>query len=740
MADLQDFGKKIGGARKDLWAGRGIISSDLTEMNAMERKSNIKKENIWIRPDWVQVIADGTPQCVAYWQNLMRQSIPPRPPSDEEITQNRYVRIVGEIRDAVMAVREPHEIDSFYKDFLKPTYIGTDGRSRYVSIIPEAEGVVNNKVLRAAQSNARTMRRDAEKKLFGIAKDEKIYVATKSKLSIYEFDGEDVSLGLDDRYEKDTVLTIRGGFGKSFYYLRSPKEFSDISGWEQGKFFVLDEGSRKPLQINFNSRQEALDFIETFAREAQNAADTRGKEKGNGDGAHRKGAFTPPQLRHIERTGPNYRGIRSANGDLFLEDLKFRGGEFGNWLNHDDRQASLDMAYDALRDLARVLQIRPEDVSLGQSLAIAFGARGRGGSGAGAAHYETDRQVINLTKMSGAGCLAHEWGHALDHAIGISCGGIGLASEMPAKKDLPEIYQDLLSSLKYKTTIVDPTTLQAEQMPKIERSRRNLKNWIASVKPRDLPENLAEQWNAVTTQILEGASSFTGSEYLSLGRGAPVQTKPEIEMLSQIKKLATNCSIPRETKRQITMWAMDLARQEEDLRMARPVERRVKTDFYKGSIEFDGAYSRHGHGYWQSDCEMFARAFDCYVADKIRESGNKSDYLSAHADAFVMPGKDGNTIAAVPKGEERKLLNEKFDQLLAELKERGILHEYIEVPELLAPEKPKTAREMSAVHRTLEMDVPDKPLRYEQLSFDEMLMPAQHQAKTDTHSRNTLSR
>lgn len=62
---------------------------------------------------------------------------------------------------------------------------------------------------------------------------------------------------------------------------------------------------------------------------------------------------------------------------MFLKDLKFRGGEFGNWLDNDDRQASLDMAYDALRDLARILQVRPEDTSFSGALAIAFGARGK---------------------------------------------------------------------------------------------------------------------------------------------------------------------------------------------------------------------------------------------------------------------------------------------------------------------------------------------------------------------------
>ena len=74
-------------------------------------------------------------------------------------------------------------------------------------------------------------------------------------------------------------------------------------------------------------------------------------------------------------------------------------------------------AYDGLLDLADVMGIPPKAISLNGELALAFGARGQGLSGA-RAHYERDKVVINLTKMNGAGSLAHEWFHALDHYLG----------------------------------------------------------------------------------------------------------------------------------------------------------------------------------------------------------------------------------------------------------------------------------------------------------------------------------
>ena len=717
MAEIQDFGEKIGGARKDVWKERGLIYSDLSEMNAMERKSNIKKDNIWLRPDWTQVIADGTPQCVAYWQNLMRQSIPPRPPADNEISQDNYVNIVGQIRDAVMAVKEPSEIDSFYKSYLRPTFVQLESGRYYVTIIPEAEGIVTNKVLKAAQSKSYNMLEQAKKKLFGVAKDEKTYEAVKSKLSIHCFDGAEVTLSEYDREDNVSLLTVRSGFGRTYYYLRSDNDFKDISAWEPDTYFVIDENKRKPLEINFNTYEEALKFIEDYSRKAQELANEQGSNKGKGTGQKRKGNFVPPQLKNIKRTGPGYRGIKDAQSHMFLEELKFRAGEFGNWLGNEDRRTSLNMAYDALRDLSRLLKIRPEDVSLGGSLALAFGARGRGGINAGAAHYEPDRQVINLTKMSGAGCLAHEWGHALDHALGISCGGVELASEMKSRGALPESFTDLILSLKYKTVLAGKDDIRAEKQEKVEQCRKNLRNWITSVKPRNMSQELEEAWTTATSQIFDNASTFTGNEYLSLGRKYPAQTKPEVEILSQISKSVTNHSIPRDTKRQITMWAVELASYEAQAKAASPRMKKVKTDYYKGSIEFDNTFSRASHGYWQSDCEMFARAFDCYVADKIKESGYRSDYLSAYADSFVMPGEDGTIIAAVPKGDERKIINEKFDTLLADLKERGILHDFNEELDIKSPRHEKPVWESETI-------ISNNQEHFEQMSLDDLLFAA----------------
>ena len=242
MSDLQDFGKKIGGARKDLWAGRGLITSDLTDMTDLEREDNIKKDNIWLKPDWVDLVSKGRDPGIAYWQNKMRVSLPPKPPTNNQESQDNYIEVVSTIRDAVMAVRDPHEIDIFYQKFLRENFVTTQGRSYYVDIVPEAKGIVTNKVLGAAQSKYRDMQREAKDKLFGIPKENQTYHKIKNNLSVHLYDGkETIFEPLEDDYHA-ARLTVRVSFGKSFFYFHKKDELSNPDLWQPDTYFILDKG------------------------------------------------------------------------------------------------------------------------------------------------------------------------------------------------------------------------------------------------------------------------------------------------------------------------------------------------------------------------------------------------------------------------------------------------------------------------------------------------------------------
>lgn len=254
----------------------------------------------------------------------------------------------------------------------------------------------------------------------------------------------------------------------------------------------------------------------------------------------RKEKFVPEQLKNLERIGPDWRKGRNTDADDWQGFLKFSAGEFGHWLNQNDRQTNLNMAFDALMDMAYVLNVTPESMSMCGRLAIAFGSRGIAHT---FAHYEPRREVVALTKLRGAGSLAHEMFHAIDN-----------------------IY------------------------PK-------------------------EEWDEYNTMATE---AFHADAFRTL-----VDT-----MRYQNQRI---------------------------------------TEFYKGSNAFAENF---GGGYWNTAREMAARAFACYITDKLAEAGMKNDYLSGHSELDV-----SGDIKAIPEGEERKAINAAFDALFNFLKEKGFMKE-----------------------------------------------------------------
>lgn len=122
-----------------------------------------------------------------------------------------------------------------------------------------------------------------------------------------------------------------------------------------------------------------------------------------------------PMLEKIERIGPDYRkGVDATEEDL-IKTFGFSGIEYGVSMPQKERTLYLNYAYDAFADLASMLNVPAQALSLGGVMGLAFGSRGRGGRGAAIAHFEPSNMAINLTRMKGAGSMGHEYGHALSN-------------------------------------------------------------------------------------------------------------------------------------------------------------------------------------------------------------------------------------------------------------------------------------------------------------------------------------
>lgn len=609
----EDFGEKIGGAKKDLWKDRGLYVDDLSGMNEREAEKFVKKDNVWKKPDYQAMLDEGVPLGVVYFIKKARDGLSASPqyyrrddtPEKRLARQKEYIQTVRELQSVVSEVRTVEDAMKVYdRFFLENGYLeqvqGWGSGIHYRATEKGQENpVITNKLsnalmVRSAEYFERNFTQKARKEQFGVSKDQKV----------------------------PKGYAIHFNDGKNTY--------SRNNDWKAGTYYVTKGYSI--LQTNFESREAALKWVQDFARQRSKGGKVR---------------FTPPQLEHVRRTGPDYRSGQEITGQHYLETFGFRGGEFGNWMNQNDRQASLNMGFEALKDLASALQISDKDIAYQGTLAIAFGARG---SGNAAAHYEPLRKVINLTKMHGAGSLAHEWWHGFDDYLGTRMGAKGFLSEQPR---LYPLFQKLIDTMKYKPETPEQAAKRTEAQS--ERTRKNAASWLDSAVLGSLKRYGNEEQMETYAVLCEAfLSGETGS----------------VERLSAFKKAVTGRVIPKSERERLELFERMLHGVQEQ---ETPQIGRTETDYYRNSVRMGKECEKDG-GYWDSNVEMTARAFACYIKDKLPY---QSDYLAGHADCAVtlVAGKDGKmeVLKAYPEGEERKAINAVFDEMMAELKREQIL-------------------------------------------------------------------
>lgn len=516
---IQDFGEKIGGARKDLASlNRSLTIDDINDWTKIEKQELINKKQVWKIPNYQNMVNEGIPIEVAYFIKKIRDTLPSKPYLDSEKYQNGYIAFVTDIKDKAMALETIQDANNFFDKEINNKYV-VKSYGRTYKPTDETYHCMTTKFLRATQMSENAIRKEISEKKFLYSENEKLL----APYLFVTYDGENVK-------KENDALTVKKGLGKHYFYRNEP-ELADISNWKPDTIFIIQDG-KSIVANNLENEEVAKAFALEHAKEMKkNASEKTSKT--------RKQKFTPPQLKNICREGGvNYRQDFNVAGEDMLRDFKFKGGEFGNWESQNDRQTNLNMSYDAFRDLAIALNIKVEDVSLGGKLSIAYGSRGHSSA---LAHFEPARNVINLTKMKGAGSLAHEWGHAFDFYIA----------------------------------------------------------------------HTTEMQNTYATKAVNSILA------------------PTVSLMKFSKDEKGNAQF---------------------------------TEYYKESKKADVKFSKQDKGYWASEVEMFARAFACYVSDKLEEKGIQSDFLCGHSEASVFP-----------KGDERRIINAAIDTVIDKLKEMELL-------------------------------------------------------------------
>lgn len=490
---------------------------------------------------------------------------------------------------------------------------------------------------------------------------------------------------------------------------------SSAPSGQEGYAIWRDVTDRKRVQIGtevFPTRIAAMEHL------ANNAVAIIETKTGFGEEI-----LAPPKPDEVFRRGAAVRKGDVA-GNQFIKTFGFRGVEFGNWNNQLERQRVMNHAYDAFMDMAKVTGLDPKAMSLDGKLGLAFGARGTGGEGAARAHYERSYGVVNLTKMKGAGSLAHEWMHALDHflarkddpALDIMTTNKAGHKVFPADERSVDylshrvggwtrtstLAEDVRKSMKQ---VMDAMYYRDEQYvddaAKVAKfadyPKQRLAESLAAIrgdlarehtygKRFNKPANAAQlaEFDALAAKILSGdaAALDIGSKTVSsksVWNPTGVKSRRTNETLDGIsaimKKVRGRSGFSSDGRSQIDQLRITMAAWKDrqavvaDAAAQTVKTRKIPTDYSMNAKRIDqGRVS----DYWQTRHEMAARAFSSYIEDKIKAAGQQSDFLS-WGSTNDRPDFKMLKVKPFPEGAERAAINTQFETLFAAMKKVGTL-------------------------------------------------------------------
>lgn len=466
---------------------------------------------------------------------------------------------------------------------------------------------------------------------------------------------------------------------------------------------VTDRKRVKVVDQQFESREDAMRYMATNAAQILEVKTSFGEE-----------VLARPEK--VVRRGVERRNA-PATKEMFEETFGFRGVEFGLWNSQDERQEVMNHAFDGLLDLAEIINVPPKALSLNGDLALAFGSRGHGIHGA-RAHYEHDYGVINLTKMEGAGALAHEWFHALDHyfrrqdmpqmdvkeknergdMVYPRGKGKPLATHGFAMRDgkiRPEVkaaIERLVKGIFTKAEKFVEDTQKAEKF--VGGARNRLAESLNSIrddllrgpeqltwmkrnnKPATTPQLAA--FDALAARLIEGQDLKTdvwkateakpGKRVTGFGGRL---TNATVEEISEIYKAVRGRSGFTPEKSGVMDGLIvnirhysERAKMLEEASAGTQKEKRVPTAFAMDAKRIDQG---RASDYWTTEHEMAARAFSAYVEDKLAAMGNESDFLS-YGSNNALPTYRLLNMRPFPEGAEREAINGMFDDLFSTIK------------------------------------------------------------------------
>ena len=280
LLNMKILEKKIGGAKKDIWQSRGLDVTDLESMNDREAGKYVKKDNIWRKDNYEEMIKSGTPVDVVYFIKKVRDSLDVKPfylrkdtAEQTKARQEEYINFIKIVQNVLGNVKTKEDaLQVFERILLDNGYVELTGNSysKYqLTDKAKTNYTITNKFLKAIQKSERSYQWEivekAKKEQFGIPKDDKL------------------PKGFSVHFNKGDGYSANGQWKPNTYYV------------SKGNFIV---------QTNFDTEAEAIKWLQEYAKKKPTTGKTR---------------FVPEQLQDIKREGIDYRNDKDVDGNVTLE-------------------------------------------------------------------------------------------------------------------------------------------------------------------------------------------------------------------------------------------------------------------------------------------------------------------------------------------------------------------------------------------------------------------------------------
>lgn len=418
-------------------------------------------------------------------------------------------------------------------------------------------------------------------------------------------------------------------FGKQFDYI--------INNADYGNEYVLRfyQNLRKADEKNLDW-EENWDWADKYLDKTKKVTKKETTEDEGADKIEVSEKRLP--LQHIVRKG----GLKVTDDMITTEFIQkeflYKNVIFGNYVNDRFSKQFVKYFIASMLDLGEILDLNISAINKSAGLSISFGSMG-GGSKA-VASYFPNHKTINLTKSKGDGSIAHEWAHYLDNILedgDLITGTPKFATDSYKIKEV----RNFLSNVYFSHKEI--------------RENYKLLFFPGYISKNYTARSFARQFFLNCKNLDEAIEKF--KSYFRRYPGYGEFTIGDKKQTNYNKKnldfyLAAGAYISKEFNNSKMVC--------------------IEADSYCSYMFRDAFYAdlSKSKKYWTTPKEMFARAFECMVLQKLKKAGRENNYLIRVNKEGKDYSPDKDVFPWLVEKEDIEAIEPAFDELINMLREK----------------------------------------------------------------------